>query len=279
MPGNMALGAKSSKQFSELVSIIHGYELTQLGFNLAPVVDINNNEANPIISVCSYSDRLKLVTEMANSYIKGIHRYFVLTAIKHFLGHGNVTADSHFSLPTINITKGNWCKLELVLFLHTILKTDAIITAHIVMPALDNHKLNTTDNRLIGVPATLSKPTLTGILRNSLNYQGLVITDAMDMGAIANNFDSHWAVKQAILVGNDIILMPIKITDIEEVTKLEQLYYYIKMATASDPELSHRIDESAYQVVLNKLKNKISAEDKSVQQVQQVVAAKIHKEY
>lgn len=71
------------------------------------------------ISVRSYSDRPKLVTEMANSYIKGIHRYFVLTAIKHFLGHGNVTADSHFSLPTINITKGNWCKLELVLFFCT----------------------------------------------------------------------------------------------------------------------------------------------------------------
>ena len=229
--------------------------------------------------MCSYSDRPKLVTEMANSYIKGIHRYSVLTAIKHFTGHGNVTADSHFSLPTINVTKGNWRKLELVPFLHTMLKTDVIITAHIVMPALDSHKLNTTDNRLVGVLATLFKPILTGILSNSLNYQGLVITDAMDMRAIANNFGSHWAVKQAILAGNDIILMPIKITDIEEVTKLEQLYHYLKTAAASDPELSHRIDESADRVVtLNKLKNKISAEDKSVQQAQQVVAAKIHKD-
>ncbi|WP_290607845.1 glycoside hydrolase family 3 N-terminal domain-containing protein [Arsenophonus sp. ENCA] len=77
MPGNMALGATRSKQLSELVGMIHGYELTHLGFNFnfAPVVDINNNQANPIICVRSYSDRPQLVAEMANSYIQGIHRY------------------------------------------------------------------------------------------------------------------------------------------------------------------------------------------------------------
>lgn len=280
MPGNMALGATRSKQLSELVGMIHGYELTHLrfNFNFAPVVDINNNQNNPIIGVRSYSDRPQLVAEMANGYIQGIHRYAVLTAIKHFPGHGNVTADSHLSLPTINISQQQWRKFELLPFMHTMRNTDAIITAHIVMPALDNHKLTTLDNQRVGVPATLSKPILSGILRNKLNYQGLIITDAMDMGAIANNFDSNWVVKQAILAGNDIILMPLKITAIEDVTKLEQLYHYLKTEAQSDPELNRRISESAYRVVFSKLKNRISAQDKSAQRAQQVVAAKIDKD-
>ncbi|WGO83219.1 glycoside hydrolase family 3 protein [Arsenophonus apicola] len=280
MPGNMALGATRSKQLSELVGMIHGYELMHLGFNFnfAPVVDINNNQDNPIIGVRSYSDRPQLVAEMANGYIQGIHRYAVLTAIKHFPGHGNVTADSHLSLPTINISQQQWRKFELLPFMHTMRNTDAIITAHIVMPALDNHKLTTLDNQRVGVPATLSKPILSGILRNKLNYQGLIITDAMDMGAIANNFDSNWVVKQAILAGNDIILMPLKITAIEDVTKLEQLYHYLKTEAQSDPELNRRISESAYRIVFSKLKNRISAQDKSAQQAQQVVATKIDKD-
>lgn len=189
-----------------------------------------------------------------------------------------MTADSHLSLPTININQQQWRKFELLPFMHTMRNADAIITAHIVMPALDNHKLTTIDNRLTGVPATLSKPILTGLLRNNLNFRGLVITDAMDMGAIANNFDSRWAVKQAILAGNDIILMPLKIRDIEDITKLEQLYHYLKTEAENDAELKRRIDESAYRVVLSKLKNRISAEDKSAQQAQQIVAVKIDKD-
>ncbi|MGP1924180.1 MAG: glycoside hydrolase family 3 protein [Arsenophonus sp. NEOnobi-MAG3] len=280
MPGNMALGATRSKQLSELVGMIHGYELTHLGFNFnfAPVVDINNNQINPIIAVRSYSDRPYLVAEMANSYIQGIHRYGILTAIKHFPGHGNVTVDSHLSLPTINITQQQWREFELLPFMHTMQNTDAIMTAHVVIPALDNHKLTSIDNRVVGMPATLSKPILTGILRNNLNYHGLVITDAMDMGAIANNFDSLWVIKEAILAGNDIILMPFKISNIEDVSKLKQLYFYLKNEAESDPELNRRIDESAYRVVLSKLKNKISPADKSAEQAQQIVAAKIDKD-
>ncbi|MGP1956895.1 MAG: glycoside hydrolase family 3 protein [Arsenophonus sp. NC-PE1-MAG3] len=280
MPGNMALGATRSKQLSELVGMIHAYELTHLGFNFnfAPVVDINNNQDNPIIGVRSYSDRSQLVAEMANSYIKGIHRYAVLTAIKHFPGHGNATVDSHLSLPTINISQKQWREFELIPFMHTMQNTDAIMTAHIVMPALDNHKLTTIDDRVVGIPATLSKPILTGILRNRLNYKGLVITDALDMGAIANNFDSHWAVKQAILAGNDIILMPLKINNIEDVSKLKQLYHYLKTEMERNPELNRRINESAYRVVFSKLKNKISAIDKPAEQAQEVVAAKIDKD-
>ncbi|WP_238149341.1 hypothetical protein [Arsenophonus endosymbiont of Aleurodicus floccissimus] len=105
-----------------------------------------------------------------------------------------------------------------------------------------------------------------------------MIIDAMDMRVIANNFENRWAIKQAILAGNDIILMPLKIRDIEDVTKLEQLYHYLKTEAENDAELKRRIDESAYLVVLSKLKNRISAEDKSAQQAQQVVAVKIDKD-
>lgn len=110
MPGNMALGATGSSKFAQQAGSIHGYELSSLGFNFnfGPVVDVNNNQNNPVIGVRSYSNDPVLVAELARSYIIGIHKYNVLTSLKHFPGHGNVTSDTHFSLPAVNIDKDAW---------------------------------------------------------------------------------------------------------------------------------------------------------------------------
>ncbi len=279
MPGNMALGATRSQGLTELTGMIHGNELSSLGFNFnfGPVVDVNNNQNNPVIGVRSYSDDPKLVSELANSYISGIHKYPVLTAIKHFPGHGNVSSDTHFSLPIIPIDASTWRNIELVPFQNTLNRSDAVMTAHIVVPSLDNTTLTALNGEEIGTPATLSKTILTGILRDELGFNELIMTDAMDMGAISKNFDSYWAVKQAILAGNDIILMPLEIANKEGVDKLDGLYSYLKKEVQTDKELEQRINDSAKRVVLSKLKNKIEPNEKNIIQAKQTVATAFNK--
>ncbi|MEY0882550.1 glycoside hydrolase family 3 protein [Providencia stuartii] len=279
MPGNMALGATRSQGLAELTGMVHGNELSSLGFNFnfGPVVDVNNNQNNPVIGVRSYSDNPQLVSELANSYISGIHKYPVLTAVKHFPGHGNVSSDTHFSLPTISIDASAWREIELVPFQNTIDHSDAVMTAHIVVPSLDNTTLTTLNGEEIGTPATLSKTILTDILRDELGYDKLIMTDAMDMGAISKNFDNNWAVKQAIIAGNDIILMPLEIANKEDVNKLDGLYSYLKKEAKNDKELEKRINDSAKRVVLAKLKNRIDANEKDITQAKQIVAAPFNK--
>lgn len=280
MPGNMALGATRSEGLTELVGMIHGYELSNLGFNFnfGPVVDVNNNQNNPVIGVRSYSDRPELVSELANNYIAGIHKYNVMSAVKHFPGHGNVSSDTHFSLPTINIDEATWRNIELLPFLKTMNKTDAIMTAHVVVPALDNNKMISLTGEEIGIPATLSKPILTNILRDELKYNGIIITDAMDMGAISKNFGSNWSVKHAILAGNDIILMPLEISNKQSISKLDDLYTYLKKEAKTDQELNNRINQSAKRIIFNKLEKQLLPDEKKVETAQLAVATPINKD-
>ncbi|AIN19680.1 hypothetical protein CH54_3098 [Yersinia rochesterensis] len=280
MPGNMALGATGSSKFAQQAGSIHGYELSSLGFNFnfGPVVDVNNNQNNPVIGVRSYSDDPVLVGELARSYISGIHKYNVLTSLKHFPGHGNVTSDTHFSLPTVNIDKAAWQQVELKPFVDVMPVTDAIMTAHVVVPALDNSMLTNIKGEKVGTPATLSKPILTDILRNQLKFDGLILTDAMDMGAITSNFDSHWSIKQAIMAGNDIILMPMEIKSSASIEKLNALYDYLKTEAEKDPELKQRIENAAQRVIYTKLSKHISSEPHDVAIAEKVVASKTHKD-
>ncbi|CNH01183.1 glycosyl hydrolase family protein [Yersinia thracica] len=280
MPGNMALGATGSSKFAQQAGSIHGYELSSLGFNFnfGPVVDVNNNQNNPVIGVRSYSDDPVLVGELARSYISGIHKYNVLTSLKHFPGHGNVTSDTHFALPTVNIDKAAWQQVELKPFVEVMPVADAIMTAHVVVPALDNSMLTNIKGEKVGTPATLSKPILTDILRNQLKFGGLILTDAMDMGAITSNFDSHWSIKQAIMAGNDIILMPMEIKSSASIEKLNALYDYLKTEAAKDPELNQRIENAALRVIYTKLNKRISSEPHDVAIAEKVVSSKTHKD-
>ncbi|CNF44127.1 glycoside hydrolase family 3 protein [Yersinia frederiksenii] len=280
MPGNMALGATGSAKLAQQAGSIHGYELSSLGFNFnfGPVVDVNNNQNNPVIGVRSYSNDPVLVGELARSYISGIHKYNVLTSLKHFPGHGNVTSDTHFSLPIVNIDKAAWQQVELKPFIEVMPVTDAIMTAHIVVPALDNSMLTNIKGEKIGTPATLSEPILTGILRNQLKYDGLILTDAMDMGAITGNFDRNWSIKQAIIAGNDIVLMPMEIKNSASVKQLNALYRYLKAEAINDPVLKQRIEDAAQRVIYTKLNKRISPDPHDVAIAEKVVASKNHKD-
>ncbi|CNH39774.1 glycoside hydrolase family 3 protein [Yersinia pekkanenii] len=280
MPGNMALGATGSAKLAQQVGSIHGYELSSLGFNFnfGPVVDVNNNQNNPVIGVRSYSDDPVLVGELARSYINGIHKYNVLTSLKHFPGHGNVSSDTHFALPTINIDKAAWQQVELKPFVEVMPVSDAIMTAHVVVPALDDTTLTNIKGEPVGTPATLSKPILTDILRNQLKFDGLILTDAMDMGAITHNFDRNWSIKQAILAGNDIVLMPMEIKDSASIEQLNALYDYLKAEAVKNPELNQRIQDSAQRVIYTKLNKRISPMPHDVAMAEKVVASKSHKD-
>lgn len=279
MPGNMALGATRSPALANISGMIHGYELAHLGFNFnfGPVVDINNNQNNPVIGVRSYSDHPELVTELARSYINGIHQYGIMTSLKHFPGHGNVATDTHFALPTINIDEQTWRAVELSPFVALMDDSDAIMTAHVVVPALDNHLLITKDNTEMGTPATLSRKILTDILRNELSYQGLIVTDAMDMGAIASNFDKNWSIKQAIMAGNDIILMPLVIENQSDIQKIADLYQYLQKEAMADSLLMQQINQSATRIVKTKLIKQLQVNDIDVTLANAVVASPLNK--
>lgn len=281
MPGNMALGATRNPALAELTGMIHGYELSSLGFNInfGPVVDVNNNQNNPVIGVRSYSDNKSLVEQLSTNYIKGIHKYNLLTSLKHFPGHGNVSSDSHVDLPVVNSDAKTWRSTELPPFKYALAHgADAVMTAHIIVPALDSNKIKTLTGKEVGTPATLSKPILHNILREELKYDGLIVTDAMDMGAIADNFDMNWAVETSLLAGSDIVLMPIKMWDSEAVSRLDNMYRHLEIQAKENPELQKRIDESAKRVVLKKLQQEITAQPINLTIAEQVVASKSHKD-
>lgn len=280
MPGNMALGATRSENLSEITGVIHGYELSSLGFNwnFGPVVDINNNQNNPVINVRSYSDNPDLVINLAKSYIKGSHKYGLMTSLKHFPGHGNVASDTHFALPTINISAKEWQETELKPFAALKSLSDSMMTAHVAVPALDPNLLETLNGEKIGTPATLSKIILTDILRDQVHFEGIIITDAMDMGAISNHFDKHWAIKQAILAGNDIILMPLSIKNKDDIEKIQALYTYLKEEAYKDPILMNRIDDSVKRIIEMKFKKQITATVIDAKMVESKVAAPLNKQ-
>ena len=280
MPGNMALGATRNLALAELSGMVHGAELASLGFNLnfGPVVDVNSNQNNPVIGVRSYSDDHNIVSSMAKSYVKGIHKYNVLTSAKHFPGHGNVATDSHFGLPEVPYSVNEWNQVDLPPFVSTLANgVDTVMTAHVVFPSLDNTKLTTLKGEAMGTPATLSKKIIDGVLRQKLKFDGLVLTDAMDMGAISNNFNINWAVATAYKAGVDMPLMPIPMWGLDAALKLDNLYSYLIEQADKDSELKARIKESAKRVVLTKLKNRITGEPKDPVKAKTVVASVQHK--
>lgn len=284
MPGNMALAATRQPKLAQKTGQVHGSELAALGFhvNFAPVVDVNINQQNPVIGVRSYGDHVDLVNEMSGAYIKGLQTKNIMATLKHFPGHGNVTTDTHVGLPTVPYSAEEWSRVDLVPFKKGIKNSvDMIMTAHIVFPALDaTQVVSKKDQSLIGLPATLSKKILTDRLRHDLKFKGLVLTDALDMGAITENFGTNEAVKMALLAGVDIAVMPMHVWDEKGVTNLDALYAYLKEEMQKDPELARRIQESAARVVATKLKNKMPVENiMPLVESQAIVASPDHKNF
>jgi beta-N-acetylhexosaminidase len=165
-----------------------------------PVYDVNNNPRNPIINIRSFGEDVGLVCEMANAYMRGIQSTGVIATAKHFPGHGDTNVDTHLGLAKIDHPREHLEKVELPPFRAAVdAGIDAFMSTHIVLPALDPAP---------GIPATLSRPILTGLLRGEMKFDGLIFTDSMSMYAISRNFGNDKAAVMAVKAGVDFVLHP-----------------------------------------------------------------------
>ncbi|MDL4812716.1 glycoside hydrolase family 3 protein [Actinomadura opuntiae] len=200
-PGSMALAAGRRTGDARALARITGQELRAIGVNqdYAPDADVNVNPANPVIGVRSFGSDPALVSSMVTAQIRGYRAGGVTATAKHFPGHGDTTTDSHTGVPRIGHTRAQWEKLDLPPFRAAIAAgAEAIMTAHIIVPALDPSE----------DPATLSRPILTGILRDQLHYKGLIVTDALDMQGVRTKYGDERIPVLALKAGADVLLKP-----------------------------------------------------------------------
>lgn len=167
--------------------------------NFAPVADVNTRPDNPIIGIRSFGADPDIVAACCNEYIRGLHDGGMASTAKHFPGHGDTRTDSHIDLPSVELDSETVDKRHLSPFQACIAgDVDAVMVGHIAVPALDSS----------GLPASLSPSMVTGVLRQRMEFDGVVVTDAMNMGAITNRFSPADAAIRAINAGVDIVLMP-----------------------------------------------------------------------
>ncbi|MFF8383305.1 glycoside hydrolase family 3 protein [Streptomyces kanasensis] len=233
VPGAMALGAAGSRDLARRAAHIAGTELAALGIrqNYAPVADVNVNPANPVIGVRSFGADPRAVARLVAAQVKGYEGAGVAATAKHFPGHGDTTDDSHTKLPYIHHTREQWDALDAPPFRAAVAAgIDAVMTAHIVVPSLDPAE----------DPATLSRPILTGILREELGYDGVVVTDSLGMEGVRTKYGDDRVPVLALKAGCDQLLNP---PDLD-------LAWKAVLAAVRGGELDRaRIDESVLRIL------------------------------
>jgi beta-N-acetylhexosaminidase len=199
LPTAKKLGEVNNKELSNEYGKILGLSLKEFGFNLdfAPVLDINSNPKNPVIGDRSFGNTVEKVVNNGLSVMEGIHSQGIISSVKHFPGHGDTSVDSHLDLPRIDKSLDELESLELVPFKEAINKnTDMIMVAHILFSQLDDV-----------YPASMSSDIINGLLRNKLNYNGVIVSDDMTMGAITKNYSMEEGAIRFLKSGGDIILV------------------------------------------------------------------------
>lgn len=199
-PRQMLLGAADDSGMAHLLGMAVAYQCKRLGVHIdfAPVVDVNNNPGNPVINSRSFGENKVRVARLGIAYMKGLQEGGVMACAKHFPGHGDVSVDSHKDLPVIAKSRAALDTLELYPFRELIKAgVQSVMVAHLAVPALE---------RELHVPTTLSKKTVTGLLKTSLGFNGLVFTDALNMQGVAKYFAPGEADLRAFLAGNDVLL-------------------------------------------------------------------------
>ncbi len=211
-PGNMALGATGDAGNAKAMAEIYGKELQLLGINtdFAPVVDVNNNPSNPVIGIRSFSDSPETVSDYAISYIEGLHDAGTIATLKHFPGHGNTDTDSHTGFPRIDSSYDELKEFELIPFKKAIdAGADMVMTAHIQYPQIETEKyISTSSGEEVYIPATMSHKILTDILKDDMGFEGVVVSDALDMKAITENFADEDVLRMTMNAGVDFIILP-----------------------------------------------------------------------
>lgn len=236
-PGNMALGATRSTAYAKQTAEIMGLELKSLGINMnfAPTVDVNVNPENPVIGVRSFSEDPDLVSDLGVAQVLGYQSQGVMATAKHFPGHGDTDVDSHYGLPIIEHDLETLHEVDVKPFRAAIDHgIDAIMTAHIVVPALDDS----------GLPATLSEPILTDFLRGELEFDGLIVTDSLGMSG-ANVVPPDQVPVEAFKAGADVLLNP---------PGVDLAYNAVLEAVQSGDISMERLDQSVYRILEAKMK-------------------------
>lgn len=198
-PYQMTLGAVQNDQLIYQMGQEVAKDFHRLGmhFNFAPVVDINNNPKNPVIGFRSFGDNKENVTRKAKAYMDGMMNGGIISSLKHFPGHGDTDVDSHHDLPQLTFSKDRLEALEMFPFKELIKAgAPAIMVAHMNIPSLDPAP---------NIPSSISKPIVTGILREELGFRGLTVTDAMDMNGVKKFFPNGEADVMAIIAGHDLL--------------------------------------------------------------------------
>ena len=245
-PWNMSLGAIKNDLLIEKIGLEIGYQFKRLGIhmNFAPVIDINTNPKNPIIGNRSYGENKINVSEKGISFTKGIQSNNVLATAKHFPGHGDTSKDSHLTLPTINFDEKRIKKVELYPFKKLIEDgLSAVMIAHLNVPSLEKENM---------LPSTLSKNIIEKTLIKELNFNGLIITDALEMKGVSE-FTKKNVDLMAFLAGNDILLMS---SDISK--GIKSIKKSIKKGKISEQRLARsvkKILKAKYKVGLNNYKS------------------------
>lgn len=198
LPAMRQLGLRDDVAFTTRVAAVLGAQLALLGFNtdFAPVLDIDTNPANPVIGDRSFSDDPACVTRHGLAFAAGLQSAGVIACGKHFPGHGDTDLDSHLALPRLSHDRARLDAVELAPFAAAADAVDAIMTAHVIFDAIDPT-----------LPATLCRAAITGILREQLGYQGVIVSDDLEMKAVADHYGVGDAACRAIDAGCDAVLI------------------------------------------------------------------------
>ncbi|MBQ0151760.1 MAG: glycoside hydrolase family 3 protein [Chryseobacterium sp.] len=236
-PWAMTLGAIQDKNIIYTMSAKIAEDCQRMGVNwdFAPVVDVNTNPNNPIIGNRSFGSEVDNVTNSALAYSNGLQDHKILAAIKHFPGHGDTSTDSHLDLPVVSHSLERLNAVELAPFKALMDKgIGGVMMAHLYVPSLEPKK---------GIPASVSKNIITGLLKEKFGYKGLIITDALNMGAVANKYKAGELDAMAFAAGNDIMLFS------QGVSEGKRL---IQKALENGTISQVRVEESVKKILLTK---------------------------
>ncbi|HZX11734.1 MAG TPA: glycoside hydrolase family 3 N-terminal domain-containing protein, partial [Acidobacteriota bacterium] len=233
-PPLMSIGATGSEELAYAMGNITAREARAVGIHItyAPVVDVNSNPLNPIINTRSIGEDPQLVSRLAAAFIKGCQENGLIATAKHFPGHGDTQVDSHTELPLIDKSLESLKQMELIPFKKAVeAGVQAVMTAHIHIPALDPTPV---------LPATLSPVIITEMLRKKMGFNGLIVTDAMEMGGITTLYSPEEAAIKAVKAGVDCLLLPLETEKV-----IEALVKEVRSGGISQS----RIDESVRRIL------------------------------
>lgn len=234
-PAAAEIGARADTELAYRCGYAAALELALVGINLnfAPVLDVTSNPSNPIIGDRAFGKEPAKVIEMSSAWIRGLRDGGVIPCAKHFPGHGDTEEDSHLALPLVKKSLDDLKAVEFPPFAHACKNgVEALMTAHVRYSAIDPH-----------LPATLSEPFITGLLRHQMGYDGVVFSDDLEMKAVSDHFSAEEAAARAVLAGVDVLLF------CHELSKATTVYEFLCSEAEKEPTFRARIEES-YQRIL-----------------------------